>query len=274
MAHLRDGLVFFSATAHALPMRDGPPAVLDFFVIDESDDYLVVGKPAPLIVHPANGKEEPTLLCGVKQILAFEGANGHQPAIITRLDRETSGLVLIAKHTKAASTLATALQNRDAHKEYLAIAHGWPTWENYDLDAPIQRKGLTEQSAIWLRRAVHPAGQPSRTSFDVLQRWENAMGKFSLLRCHPITGRTHQIRVHLEFLGHPIVGDKIYGRDDETFLRWIEDELDASCDHGLFLPRHALHASRLRIPWEGAMLDWHCDLSSDLAEWMKPLRSR
>jgi 23S rRNA pseudouridine1911/1915/1917 synthase len=251
-----------------MPMRDGPPAVLDFEVIDESDDYLVVNKPAPLIVHPANGKSEPTLLCGVKNILAFEWVNGNQPAIITRLDRETSGLVLIAKHGKAASTLATALQNRDVHKEYLAIAHGWPRWDKQDVDAPIQRKGLTEQSAIWLRRAVHSAGQPSFTTFEVRQRWENAMGKFCLLRCQPVTGRTHQIRVHLEYLGHAIVGDKIYGRNDETFLHWIEDELDATSEHGLFLPRHALHASRLRMSWNGAMLDWSCSLTADLAEWI------
>jgi 23S rRNA pseudouridine1911/1915/1917 synthase len=255
-------------SVHAEPMRDGPPAVLDFDVIDESDDYLVVNKPAPLIVHPSNGKAEPTLLGGVQQILSYEAANGQQPAIITRLDRETSGIVLIAKHTAAASTLATALQNRLAAKEYLAIVHGWPSWQSYDLDAPIQRKGLVMPSAIWLRRIVHASGQPSTTSFHLLQQWENAEGKFSLLRCEPITGRTHQIRVHLEHLGHPIVGDKIYGRSDETFLRWIECHDQPFSDDGLHLPRHALHASRLKIPWRNDMCDWQAPLSSDLAAWI------
>lgn len=249
-------------------MRDGPSAVLDFEVIDESDDFLVVNKPAPLIVHPSNGKAEPTLLCGVQQILSYETANGNQPAIITRLDRETSGIVLISKHTTAASTLATALQNRLAAKEYLAIVHGWPSWKSFTLDAPIQRKGLVMPSAIWLRRIVHETGQPSTTSFHLLHQWENTEGKFSLLRCEPITGRTHQIRVHLEHLGHPIVGDKIYGRSDETFLRWIACHDQPFSDEGLYLPRHALHASGLSIPWQNGMREWRVPLSPDLAAWI------
>ena len=123
-------------------MNDGPEAILSFSVVDENDDFLVVDKPAPLIVHPSNGRIEPTLLGGIEQLLAFERANGQHPAIITRLDRETSGLVLVAKHTAAARELAMALQHRHAHKEYLALVHGWPEWSHTSNDRPIIRQGL------------------------------------------------------------------------------------------------------------------------------------
>ena len=100
--------------------------VVNFRVIDESDDWIVVDKPAPLIVHPANRKPEPTLLGGLEQLLAYEIRNGASLGIVTRLDRETSGIVLVSKHTDAARELGWIFERRQAKKEYLAIVHGWP----------------------------------------------------------------------------------------------------------------------------------------------------
>ena len=100
--------------------------VVNFKVIDECDDWIVVDKPAPLIVHPANRKPEPTLLGGIEHLLAYEIENGACPAIVNRLDRDTSGLVLIAKHTAAARELGMIFERREAVKEYVAIVIGWP----------------------------------------------------------------------------------------------------------------------------------------------------
>ena len=247
-------------------MSDGPEAILEFSVLDESDDYIVIAKPAPLIVHPSNGRIEPTLLCGIEQLLAFEMANGRKPAIITRLDRETSGLVLVAKHTDAARDLAMSLQNRKAEKEYVAIVHGHPEWEEIEVDQPIIRQGLVKPSAIWLKRTVHPSGRESFTRFRCLRRWQDERGCFSEISCLPLTGRTHQIRVHLAHLGFPIVGDKIYGVDETRFLQFIDSGWTDELKHDLILPRQALHALRLKIPWRGGEKEWHCPLSLDLRE--------
>lgn len=250
-------------------MSDGPEAILEFSVIDESDDYIVIAKPAPLIVHPSNGRVEPTLLCGLESLLAFEMANGHKPAIITRLDRETSGLVLVAKHTDAARALAMSLQNRKAEKEYLAIVHGHPDWDEIDVDQPIIRQGLVKPSAIWLKRTVHPQGRESFTRFRCLRRWSDARGSFSEISCLPLTGRTHQIRVHLAHLGFPIVGDKIYGAEESHFLQFIETGWTEELRTQLILPRQALHALRLKIPWQGKFREWHCPPFPDLTEFCK-----
>lgn len=247
-------------------MNEGPEAILEFSVLDESDDFLVIAKPAPLIVHPSNGRVEPTLLCGIEQLLAFEMANGRKPAIITRLDRETSGLVLVAKHTEAARTLAMSLQHRHAEKGYIALVHGHVPWEEMEVDQPIIRQGLVRESAIWLKRTVHPNGRESLTQFRCLRRWTSPLGDFSEIFCSPVTGRTHQIRVHLSHLGYPIVGDKIYGHDESCFLRFIDHGWTDELRQQLILPRQALHAAFLRIPWQGSTKEWHCPLSTDLVD--------
>lgn len=245
-------------------MKEGPEAILDFHVLDESDDYIVIDKPAPLIVHPSNGRIEPTLLGGVEELLSYDIANGASPAIITRLDRETSGIVLIAKHTQAARELAMALQNREAHKEYLAIVHGHPTWQEITVDEPIIRKGLIEESAIWLRRSVHPTGRKSTTHFKLLENFYYRDKPLSLVQCIPITGRTHQIRVHLSHINHPIIGDKIYGCEDNTFLQYIEQGWTDELRSQMIIPRQALHASKLSLPWQGKILTWECSLPKDM----------
>jgi 23S rRNA pseudouridine1911/1915/1917 synthase len=249
-------------------LSQNPAAALEFQVIDESDDYIVINKPAPLIVHRSNGRVEPTLLCGLEQLLSFEIANGNKPAIITRLDRETSGIVLCAKNTVAARELAMSLQNREAKKEYYTIAHGWPTWDEYELNAAIIRKGLIESSDIWLKRFVHRSGRESITSFSIIKKWDSSHGKFSLISCTPVTGRTHQIRVHLSHLGHPIVGDKIYGDDESVFLRYITEGWNDELQKKMLLPRQALHARKLSISWNGDLLSWEAPLQSDMDDFM------
>ena len=235
-------------------------AICDFRVIDESDDWIVVDKPAPLAVHPANGKVEATLLSGLEELLVYDRANGARLSILTRLDRETSGLVLVAKHPGAARYFSRQFERRVIGKEYLAVVHGWPDWEERRVEASIGRAG----GEIWLRQAVDPAGRDCVTSLRVERRFSNALGLFAVLRCFPETGRMHQIRVHLEHVGHPLVGDKIYGTQGRAYLEQVAGNLSDESVARLILPRHGLHACRLMAEWEGQRMDWRSGLPSDL----------
>jgi 23S rRNA pseudouridine1911/1915/1917 synthase len=234
--------------------------VCEFRVIDETDDWIVVDKPAPLAVHPANGKVEATLLGGLEELLVYERANGGRLSILTRLDRETSGLVLVAKHAAAARHFSRQFERREIGKEYLAVVHGWPEWEETRMEASILRAG----GEIWLRQAVDPAGRDCVTGFRVERRFSNALGNFALLRCFPETGRMHQIRVHLEHAGYPLVGDKIYGTDGRAYLEQVAGALSDASVARLILPRHALHACRLMAEWDGRRMDWRSGLPADL----------
>lgn len=240
--------------------------VVDFRMISESDDWIVVDKPAPLIVHPANNKPEPTLLGGLERLLAFEIQNGACLGIITRLDRETSGLVLVAKNTRTAREFGWIFERREAHKEYLAIVKGWPEADEWDCGEPILRAGEIGPSPIWVRQLTHPSGKECRTRFHVERRFEREGEKFSLIRCFPETGRMHQIRVHLAHGGHPILGDKIYSGDGAEYLEWMEYGWTPELQKRLILPRHALHAAALEIPWNGNSMRWETDLPTDMAE--------
>lgn len=245
--------------------------VVSFEVIDESADWVVVNKPAPLIVHPANRKPEPTLLGGLEKLLAYEIANGARLGIVTRLDRDTSGLVLVAKTTHAARELGWAFERREVGKEYLAIVHGWPEKDAWECAEPILRAGDHVASDIWVRQMVHPLGKVCLTAFEVVRRFERAEGKFSLVRCFPKTGRMHQIRVHLAHSGFPIVGDKIYSGDGSEYLDWMAHGWTPELGRRLFLPRHALHAAILEVPWCGCRIRWQCELGQDLRDFLAGL---
>ena len=243
---------------------------VNFQVIDESDDWIVVNKPAPLIVHPANRKPEPTLLGGLERLLAFEIANGATLGIITRLDRDTSGLVLVAKHTEAARQLGWIFERREARKEYLAIVTGWPEADRWNCAEPIIRAGELGPSPIWVRQQVSPLGRECMTRFEVKARFEREQGKFSLIRCFPQTGRMHQIRVHLAFSGFPVVGDKIYSGEGEGYLEWLETGWTPELRKRLILPRHALHAAVLEIDWTGGQtFRWEAALSRELQDFVE-----
>lgn len=240
--------------------------VVNFKVIAESADWIVVDKPAPLIVHPANRKPEPTLLGGLEKLLAYEMATGACLAIVNRLDRDTSGVVLVAKSTDAARELGGIFERREAKKEYIAIVVGWPATEFWECREPILRAGVTRESLIWVRQQVSEAGRACHTRFQVEKRFERAGKKFALLRCFPETGRMHQIRVHLAHRGFPIVGDKLYLHEGEEYIEWMAAGWNAALEKKLLLPRHALHAASLEIPWRGASIRWEAPLPLDLTE--------
>ncbi len=240
--------------------------VVNFRVLDESDDWIVVDKPAPLIVHPANDKPEPTLLGGLQKLLVYDIANGCRLGIITRLDRETSGIVLVSKNLQAARELGWIFERRQAKKEYLAIVKGWPELDQWKCTEPIIRAGELGPSAIWVRQVTSPLGRECLTGFEVVSRFERAGEKFSQIRCFPQTGRMHQIRVHLACAGFPLVGDKIYSGDGSEYLEWMADGWTPELEKKLILPRHALHAARLEISWQGQTVSWESQLPEDLKQ--------
>ena len=242
---------------------DMPIAVVpEFRVLYEDDGVLVVDKAAPLLTHPTGEKNEPTLWHGLHELLAYEVATGGQVSLINRLDRETSGITLVAKNAAAARELGKAMQARQLHKEYFAVVQGVPLWQNACCAEPILRMEDVAETRIHVRQCCHPAGKDCCTEFEVLQR----AGSVSLLRCRPHTGRMHQIRVHAAHMGHPLVGDKIYGGDESCYLDFIETGWTPELERRLILPRHALHACRLAFPWQGGEVCVESPLPQDMAQ--------
>lgn len=238
-----------------------------FRILGETPDLLAIGKPPFLLVHPTRPGGPVTLWDRLRELLAYEIAGGGQVSLINRLDRETSGIVLVAKHVAAARACAMGMGRGEIGKEYLAIVAGWPERGAWSVDAPILRRGEVEPSRIWLKRMVHPDGASSLTEFRVLERRTHPVhGPLALIRCIPRTGRTHQIRVHLAHSGHPVVGDKVYGPSEECFLEFIETGLTPQLLERLRHPRHALHSSLLSVTLDGETHCWEDPLPEDLRE--------
>lgn len=259
--------VFTSCMFHLGPSVAEKTQPSPLRVVDESPEWIVIDKPPHLQVHPSKPDGSFTLWHGVRELLAFEMATGGQISIINRLDRETSGLTLICKTAAAARKFSQLMERRRIHKEYFAIVWGWPERDVYEIDKPIARQGDHAPSRIYLKQCVHPAGARAQTSVRVEKRFAcetSNGGHFSLVRAFPHTGRMHQIRVHLAHLGHALVGDKIYGPNEENYLRFIETGWTPELENSLLLPRHALHSAVLEIEEEG--LKWNSSLPSGLAE--------
>ncbi len=224
------------------------PEAIALRIVHEDDALLVVDKPAGLVVHPGSGNWDGTLANALLHH-APQLASVPRAGIVHRLDKDTSGLMVVAKTLIAQAALVRQMQARSVTREYAALASGDIAARGV-VDAPIGRHPRNRTTM-----AVVATGKPARTHFDVVERF----GVATLLRCRLETGRTHQIRVHLASLGHPLVGDPTYGRKG-----------------GLAFTRQALHAARLALvhPVSGDACRWESPLPQDFASLLAALRAR
>jgi 23S rRNA pseudouridine1911/1915/1917 synthase len=233
--HLRVELV---PTAQSLAFRPEPMALA---IVHEDEHLLVVDKPAGLVVHPAAGNWSGTLLNG---LLAHHADAARLPraGIVHRLDKDTTGLMVVAKTLPAMTALVRSIAAREVRREYLALAHGEAPWPRLSIEAPIGRDPVSR-----VRMAVVAGGKPARTDVERVAVREGV----SALRCKLHTGRTHQIRVHLAHQGLPLVADEVYGGRPL-----------------LGMQRQALHAAELAFvhPGDGRDMAFKAALPSDLAQ--------
>ncbi|HSX18077.1 MAG TPA: RluA family pseudouridine synthase [Candidatus Saccharimonadales bacterium] len=183
-------------------------------IIYEDDDVMVIDKPAGLLTHSKGALNlEPTVASFLKKRLNDESLTGNRAGIIHRLDRATSGLIIGAKNSKALAYWQKQFSTRKVKKTYVAIVEGVPKPSAAIIDAPIARNPKKPQTFH-----VNPLGKPAQTQYRLIQSINKAGKKFSLLELEPLTGRTHQLRVHLAYIGHPIIGDAVYGHSDTAML--------------------------------------------------------
>lgn len=225
-------------------------------IVVEHPDFYVVHKPALWLTHPVKSRHQ------VPDILTFMQAETGESDLAPphRLDRETSGTQLLSRDKEAARKFFTLFKTHLVGKTYLAIVHGTPDWERLTLDAPLGELGLGGANKIVVRQAVVPDGRSAITDFRVLDK----RAGHALIEAYPRSGRLHQIRAHLAHLKLPMVGDKIYGRDPDAFLEFMETGQTPELTARLGLPRQALHASRIAFPWDGAQFAAEVPLAPDL----------
>lgn len=231
------------------PVRPGGEVLVGYTPIEEtiedvplpvlarSAGWLAVNKPAGIPVHPVNTVRENSL---IRMLRRQEDRD--ELRLVHRLDRETTGVLLVAEDGTTASRLATAFERGAVHKEYLAIVDGTPEDTEGTIDLAI---GEDEASRVFVRRAVRDDGERALTRWRVERNVEGA----ALLRLFPETGRRHQLRVHLAAIGHPILGDILYGRPDDHYLDLVKGTRDARIEEGA-PERQLLHCARLSVPAE------------------------
>lgn len=215
-----------------------------FDIVHEDAGLLVINKPAGLVCHPTKGDEYSSLISRARLYL---GA-GTEPQLINRLDRETSGVTLVAKNAETALEIRTIWERREVVKKYLAVVHGAVAPDEGLIDAPL---GKDTRSPVAIKDCVVAGGAPAQTQFRVLRRFSRSEGEFSLLEVKPLTGRKHQIRIHLAHIGHAIVGDKLYGPDENIYLDFVSYRMTDEQRKQLILPYHALHAAEVWFEWRG-----------------------
>lgn len=243
-----------------IPERERPrtlaPAAIPLVVLYEDEHLAVIDKPAGLVVHPAPGHWDDTLVNAlVARGTTLAGGAEGRPGIVHRLDRDTSGLMVVAKTDLAHRRLGAAIAARRVRRTYAALAWGHLAASPVVIEAPLARHPTDRK-----RMAVAPTGRPARTDAYLVARYPVA----DLLRLELHTGRTHQIRVHLEHIGHPVIGDPVYAGGGSRRISGAGRRLADAVER--VTPRQALHAAALafRHPATGESLEFHSEWPTDL----------
>ena len=249
-----------------------PEVDFNYKVLFEDEVLFVIYKPANLPVHPAGRYFFNTLLVHLKTEGLRNPLNAEREYfLVHRIDKETSGILVLTKDREVCTHLTRQFAERQTRKRYLAVVRGIPAQTEFFVDAPL-RRALNSRVELKMEIAPkdlpeetpdHIKGQTAFTSFRVLE----TAGDFALVECFPKTGRQHQIRVHLDSVGHPIVGDKLYGMDEEEAARFFERKfLSPEAEAKLLLPRHALHSCLLGFthPVTGKEVTFESPLPDDL----------
>jgi len=228
------------------------PQDIPLDILYQDSDVVVVNKPCGLVVHPAAGNEDGTLVNALMyHIKDLSGIGGEmRPGIVHRLDKDTSGLILVAKNDRAHVILSDQFKERSMEKHYLAVAFGSFKEESGLIDAPIARHPVDRK-----KMAIVPGGKPSRTEWKVIESLKGA----TYLDVHLLTGRTHQIRVHMHSVGHPLMGDSIYA---------------PNLKHPVHIPRLMLHAYSLAFthPTTGERMTVYAPLPDAFTNTLSKLR--
>jgi len=225
-------------------------------IVYEDAALMVINKPAGLVVHPGSGNWQGTMLNALLHHAA-QLSNLPRAGIVHRLDKDTSGLLVVAKTLEAQTSLVRQLQSHSVKREYLALVLGHVAHDS-QVDAPVGRHPVQRT-----KMAVTASGKEARTHYKVLEQFDGC----TLLQCNLETGRTHQIRVHMHSIGHPLVGDPVYGGKPKKIALEIGRLLAA-------FPRQALHAQRLALnhPQAGKIMAWEAPLPQDLMQLLTALR--
>lgn len=242
------------------------PEPIEYSTIYEDSSIIVLDKPAGLVIHPAPGHYTGTLVHGLLRYCDdLSGIGGVlRPGIIHRLDKDTSGLLVVAKNDRAHTSLSMQFKNRKVKKQYFAIVHGIIPEEKGEIDIPIARHPKRRKEM-----AVSPSGV--KTARTLWRKMEKFQSGFSLLLVTTKTGRTHQIRVHLSYIGHPIVGDDVYGYKQSRRKKYSRLEMDILSQ----IKRQMLHAETIGFihPDSDNYCEFKAPLPDDMAAFLKKLRS-
>ena len=240
------------------------PESIPLNVVYEDDDLIVVDKPAGMVVHPGAGIEQGTLANAlVSHFNQLSGVAGRiRPGIVHRIDKETSGLLVVAKNDRAHEKISDQFRDRRVFKMYLALVYGRVSEERGEIEARIGRSPHNRTRMAVLKGN---AGRTAHTVFQVEKRYQD----FTLLKVEIKTGRTHQIRVHLSHIGHPVVGDATYGQGRENSVREAAIKQQVK-----MLGRHFLHSSRLAFDHPGSheRMEFSSPLPPALASFLTMLR--
>jgi len=215
---------------------DEPPADLNYRIIYEDQWFLGIDKPGNLLVHRAGKSFKNNLMFQLRHVHIPSYPDSHSAH---RLDRETSGAVIVAKSAEARAAIQPQFSSGTIVKQYVAIVHGIPDKHEFTIDKPIGKEELSE---VTYKFKVDSSGKPAITRIEQVTPVGSS---YSLLRIKPLTGRTHQIRIHLVSAGYPIVGDKLYGLSEREYLRWRDKP--AEIPQTLLIDRHALHCAFIKF---------------------------